>query len=159
MRIQDSCKNAKGVFGYKMYRHDEGGKTLVEEFRSANKIVNGAKKQMAHLVAGESEGFKIVKIGFGTDGTKEAAEDTGLENAFVKEVAGYSFPADGKVIFTVILERDEANGLAIMEAGLFCEDGTLFARDRREDADSGEPLPPLVKSSDFSIEAEWEITF
>jgi hypothetical protein len=163
MKFIDSYENAKGVFSYKAYRHEDGKKILIAEYRSRNKIVNGAKNQMAHLVAGESAGFKITQIGFGTSDAPTSADDDGLKNAFVKEVSGYSFPGDGKVLFTVILETGEANGLEIREAGLFCEDGTMFARNRREelDEDTGEfnPLPPLVKAADFSLEAEWEITF
>jgi hypothetical protein len=139
------------------------GRVLVDEYKSPNRIVTGAKKQMAHLAVGESAGFKINRIGFGTGSGPALADDEGLTNAFIKEISGYSFPEDGKVLISVVLETGEANGLAIMEGGLYCEDGTLFARARREteneETGETEPLPPMVKADDFSIEWEWEITF
>jgi hypothetical protein len=45
----------------------------------------------------------------------------------------------------------EANGKAIMEFGLICTDGTLFARKNRAKA--------IEKDSDISLEGKWRIIF
>jgi len=45
----------------------------------------------------------------------------------------------------------QANGLAIMEIGLFSEDDNLFARKVRSE--------PLNKTADLYIEGTWTITY
>jgi len=151
-------KPLKGVLTCRVYQYVNGEKMLIEEFQEHNIIVNLARDQMARLVAGEFEDRHITKIGFGTDITKATVDDTELKEVYVKDLDGFEYPKMGEVQFNWELDEDEANGMAIAEFGLFCEDGTLFARRRREDK-QGEPLPPIPKASDISLEGTWTVSF
>jgi hypothetical protein len=52
MRLQDR-QELRGILEYKVYRHRGNNvKELVEESRRENLIVNGARNQMARLIAG-----------------------------------------------------------------------------------------------------------
>jgi len=151
-------KPLKGVLECKVYRHANGEKILIEEFTDQNVIVNLARDQMARLVAGEFSDRHITKIGFGVDNTKPTVTDTELTDAFIKALDGYEFPGMGRVQFDWELATTEGNGMAISEFGLYCEDGTLFARRRREKTD-GSPADPIPKENDISLEGTWTIIF
>lgn len=131
-----------------------------------NLIVNGARKALAHLVALPTDDYRIHKIGLGTGGhvagdiitpISPSVADLGLETqAFEKVITEYTFEPIGvetSVKFTVSLGRDEGNGsgvVAYTEAGLFCVNGTMFAR---------ETFPALVKNSNRRIIFEWSLLF
>jgi hypothetical protein len=159
---EDLQKPMRGTLRYKVYKHENGEKHIVEEYEKRNVIVIAAKDKMAHLLTGENEGNIIAKIGFGTSDADATEEDTKLTDAYVKNLDGYFFPEkwdkQGVVYFKFSLGTEECNGKAICEFGLLTEDGTLFARRRREDK-YGVKLPPLHKDADFSLEAIWEINF
>ena len=62
-------------------------------------------------------------------------------------------PAETSVKFTVVVEKAEGNGtgtVAYTEAGLFCSDSTMFAR---------ETFPAIVKNSTRRVTFEWSILF
>jgi hypothetical protein len=170
IRIVDTHKTLKGVFGCRVYKNVNGEKRLIEEYVDDNLIVNMARDQMARLIAGEFDDRNITTIGFGTDDTKPAVGDTKLTDAFMKALNGYELPETmknsdgdtvpmrGQVQFNWSLETGEANGKAIREFGLFCKDGTLFARRRREKV-GGEPADPIYKEADITLEGTWTIIF
>jgi hypothetical protein len=137
----------RGIFWIKVFR---SGK-LIEEFLDENLIVNKARFQMAHLVAGEWSERAITKIAFGTSGTDPDLSDTIITNQYVKPILGFSYPENGRVQFNWNLLVTENNGMAIMELGLLTTDGTLFARKTR--------INPIHKESDISIEGHWTIIF
>jgi hypothetical protein len=118
----------------------------VEKFEDSNLIVNRARLQMAHLIAGDVEDRSIAGIAVGTDGTAPDVEDTEVTDAFVKPVDGFEYPANGQVQINWKRLVSEANGKAIREFGLFTANGTLFARRIRTN--------PIYKESDISIEGE-----
>jgi hypothetical protein len=124
---------------------------LIEESVDHNMIVNGARLNMSHLVAGDTGDRYITTIALGTSGTAPQVNDTTITNAFTKAVSGIEYPASGQVRFKWVITADEANGKAIIEFGLLCADGTLFARYVREGA--------INKASDLVIEGEWTIEF
>jgi hypothetical protein len=136
-----------GRFRIRVYK---AGK-LVEEFEDRNLIVDGARFQMARLVAGEYTGRKITAIKFGTSGSGAVAADAAITDPLTKEIDGFEYPEDGQVQFNWHIAADEGNGKAIHEFGLFCQDGTLFARYVRP--------APLNKEPDFAMEGDWTITF
>jgi len=137
----------RGTFGMKVYK---SGK-LIEEILEENLIVNVARYQMAHLVAGEVAGRNIAKIAFGTSNAEPDAADTTIAEQWAKPISGFTYPENGKVQFNWELLTSENNGMAILEFGLLTADGHLFARRIRAN--------PLHKASDISIEGNWTLIF
>jgi hypothetical protein len=143
-------KDVSAMGGRLTVRVFKAGK-LVESFVDENLIVDGARGQMARLIAGDAEDRHITKIAFGTDGTAAQPGDSEITDAFVKELSGVSFPTANSACFEWELGVDENNGTAIIEFGLVCEDGTLFSRRVR--------ALPINKADDISLEGSWEIAF
>ena len=139
----------EGILRYKVFNNG----VLLEEVEEKNLIVNGARNQMARLIAGDFQGRNITKIAFGVSGTAPVVGDETLTNPFIKELSGFSFPEMGQVQFDWELTIHEANGKAILEFGLITEDDTLFSRRIR---DNGKPIH---KESDISIIGQWIIIF
>jgi len=137
----------QGFFKAKIYR---AGK-LIEVYESKNLITNVAKITMAQLLAGETAGKSITKIGFGTNSADPTVTDISLTNQFTKSISGFLYPEPGTVLFNWELLVTENNGMAICEFGLITDNGTLFARRSREN--------PINKASDISIEGSWAIKF
>ena len=137
----------RGIFSMRVYRNG----ILSEESIYDNLIVNGAREQMARLIAGEVAGRSVSKIAFGTNGTDASYPDNEITDMFAKEIERHAYTAMGQVRFDWKLETTENNGMAIMEFGLLTEDGMLFARRTRGN--------PIHKDSDISIEGEWTIMF
>jgi hypothetical protein len=137
----------RGIFQCKIFR---SGK-LIEEILERNLIVNDARFQMAHLIAGNVTGRSISQIAFGINGIEPDLSDDRIINKWVKPVSGFSYPGNGKVQFDWDLLIAENNGMAIREFGLLTVDGTLFARKTRTN--------PIYKASDISIEGHWTIIF
>ena len=123
----------------------------VEQFVDNNLIVNGARLQMARLIAGDINGRSVTHIAVGTNGDTPTVNDTEITDLFIKPVDGFEFPASGQVQINWKLLVSEANGKAIQEFGLYTEDGTLFARRIR--------VNPIHKENDISIEGQWIIIF
>jgi hypothetical protein len=146
-RVKDVVAGMRGIFRIRFYKD----RKLVQTEGERNMIVDGARLQMAHLVAAPAAARRIKFIAFGTSGDPATAEDTEIAEPVVKEIAGFEYPQDGQVQFNWTLGTDEANEKAIMEFGLLCEDGTLFARYVRQ--------TPLNKDSSFSLEGDWTIVF
>ena len=145
-------KPLKGVLAYKVYKHVGGERILIEEVIDNNLIVDMAREQMAHLIAGDTvANRKMAKIGFGLNGNDAVVADEGLLSAFIKNLDGYEFPVRTQVRFNWSLSISEANGMAIREFGLFMLNNALFARRTRN--------TPLNKESDISLEGTWTIIF
>jgi hypothetical protein len=141
----------KGILHYKVYKHVNGEKQLVEEVKDSNLIVNLAREQMARLITGDVTGRAITKIGFGVDGTDPNVNDKLLTNPFMKNVNGYEYPEMGQAQINWSLTMSEGNGKAIKEFGMFVQNGALFARRVRSS--------PINKESDISLEGTWTIIF
>ena len=155
MKLKDNCNKMIGILRYKVFRNG----ILQEEFEGRNLIVDNARDQMAHLIAGEFLDRNIAYIAVGEGGAEPDDEDISLTNPCQKAVSGYSFPGSGQVLFDFEFTADEANGMAIREFGLFTADGKLFSRRIREDKDGNPINEPIYKNSDFSLIGEWEIIF
>jgi len=137
----------RGVFRMRVYRNGK----LIETYEDHNLIVNGAKDAAAHLLGGDVNGKHVSKIAFGTSGNIPTPDDTAVTSPFVKNISSVGYPALGHAEFRWNLLSHEANGKLIMEFGILCEDGTLFARKVREKA--------IPKESDIALEGEWIIIF
>jgi hypothetical protein len=137
----------RGHFNLQVYRKGK----LAEKHEDRNMITNAAHGVMARLLAGNFTDRNISKIAFGTSGNVPAPGNTEIQNPFVKPLGTVSFPSDNAVQFSWLLLETEANGLAIREFGLLCENDTLFARRNRAE--------PINKNSDIALEGQWIIEF
>nr|AGS53506.1 hypothetical protein [uncultured bacterium contig00055] len=155
LNFVDEEKTMKGILCIKVYKHVNGEKRLIEEIEENNLIVNKAREQMAHLIAGDTEDRSIASIGFGEDGTTPTVADTSLTDPFIKPVDGFEYPEESEVQDRVIinwsLDLNEANDMEIKEFGLFCHNGALFCRRVRPKS--------LNKLDDLSFEGTWTIIF
>jgi len=148
-------KPIRGILNYQVFKNG----VLIEDVKGANLILNGARNQMARLIAGDFTNRHITKIAVGVNGIPPVVTDATITGSFVKNLDGYSFPAMGQVQFNWSLGTSEANGMSIIEFGLMSEDGTLFSRRIRED-ENGNPInKPINKESDISIIGQWIIIF
>lgn len=116
-----------------------------------NLIVNGSKLVHSRMLAGDVTGRSVAQIGYGTSGTAPAAGNTALTGAFTKAIDSHSYPDAASVQFSFSLASGEDNGMAILEFGLICTDGTLYARKIR--------TTPLNKDVDLSLSGTWTINF
>jgi hypothetical protein len=132
---------------FRMWVYRKG--VLIEEYEDRNLIVNGARTAVARLIAGDGTGKNINRIAFGTSGAAPSPDNTAITGAFTKSLLGHSYPVTGQALFSWNLLTTEANGKGILEFGLLCADGTLFARKTRAKA--------LEKDSDISVEGQWLI--
>jgi hypothetical protein len=137
----------RGTLRYTIFKNG----VPIERIEDSNLIVNGARLQMAHLIAGDVAQRSINRISVGTNGTAPTVSDTAITGAFTKAVDGFTCPANGQVQVNWKLLVSEANDMAIKEFGLLTANGTLFARRIRAN--------PIYKESDISIEGEWIIIF
>ena len=137
----------RGIFEMKVYK---SGK-LIDEIMDDNLIVDTAKEQLTHLLAGVTQGRFITSIAFGTSNTTPEKTDTVITGQWSKEVSQHSFPENDRVRFDWHLDVTENNEMAIREFGLLTGDGKLFARKTRTN--------PINKESDISLEGNWTIIF
>ena len=132
----------------------------------SNLVVDGGRAAIAHLLGGETTGYRISAVSFGTGdeppryndvtlSPQPGGEYTGGENqvelssgAYNKPIAAVLFPAPYLVQFQFSLDYHEANGFVIREAGLWTEAGVLFAR---------KAFPGIIKSSENRIEMMWTL--
>jgi hypothetical protein len=147
IEIIDRNKPVRGIFGLKVLKNG----VLIEHSREENLIVDGARVQMARLIGGDGTNRQITKIALGTNGTAPEVTDTEITNAFEKAVSGHAYPEAGQVQFSWNIATSEDNGQAILEFGLLCADGTLFARRTRTN--------PIYKESDIALQGTWTIIF
>lgn len=136
----------RGDFHLKLFRGGE----LIETIDEPNLIVNLARSQLAHLIAGDVANRQITHIGFGIGTAAASPDNTVLTGAFFKPVTSVSYPEVGKAAFSWSLSVAEANGLAITEFGLRCADNTLFSRKARA---------AIQKDADLSLSGTWTIIF
>lgn len=97
----------------------------------------------------------VTKIAFGEGTATAEPTDTKLNTEgqiVVKYLDGHEFPSDNadRVQFNWSLGYGEANGVAITEFGLLCNDDTLFAHKVRN---------PISKDDTLSFEGTWTIIF
>jgi len=148
-KIGGDALNPKGRVKIKVY-NAEGA--LVDMQQGDNLVVNGGREACAILTAtGDTD--KIVQdIAFGSGGTVPDLTDTALvsQNLIKALESTTAYPTQTAVKYIGICETTENNGNQIREVGLFCADGTLFARYY---------VGRIVKTSDIRVVVEWTITF
>ena len=144
----DNLYRPEGIFRLDIFRKGE----LIEQYEDNNLVVDVSKQQLAHLVGGDVTSRSITKIGFGTGGTAPVVGNTGLTAGFYSKALGtVSYPATNAVQFAFSLGTTEANGLAIIEFGLFCANDVLFARKTRSGS--------ILKDTDLTLSGSWRLNF
>jgi len=141
----------RGVLKGNVYKGEGDERKLIETFEYDNLIVDLARTNMAHLIAGDVANRSMQAISFGTNGSNPTVDDTEIQNPFTKNLGAVTYPAVGQVTFAWNLTTSEANGLAIMEMGMLTANGNLFCRRTR--------ATPINKQSDISLEGTWTIYF
>lgn len=168
-QIQSMSDNYNPLKGsVKCWIEEEDG-TRILHHEKHNLIVNGARKALAHLIGEAAVAYRVDSFKLGTGGhapgdiltpVSPTVTDTALETlAFTKAIdhGDDSYlptpPAETSIKFTVVVEKAEGNGsgtVAYCEAGLFCQNETMFAR---------ETFPAIVKNSTRRVTFEWSILF
>jgi hypothetical protein len=143
--FRETMPPMSGRFKMRMYRRGQ----LIEQWQDHNLIVSSASNAVTKLISGLGAGKEISSIAFGTSGNIPTPDDTAITNPFIKPILSVSFPAVNEAEFKWHLLASEANGIAIIEFGLLCADGTLYARKIRNKA--------IPKEPDISLEGEWII--
>lgn len=146
MHLEDTENLPTGMLEVAIFKNGQ----LFDFWKDQNLVVNEARTMLAQLVAGDSAGSAITKIGFGVGSTPADPDDTSLSSAYVRNLTGHSYPEAGKVRFEFALNTSEANGLTIREFGLITADNRLFSRKVRGG---------IEKNDDISLEGVWTITF
>jgi hypothetical protein len=136
----------RGIFEIRVFRNDQE----IEHYRDENMIMDSVRDALARLVGGDGAGKAVTSIGVGVNGDGPTPQDAGLTSAYIKNLAGHSYPATGEVTFAFNIGVSEANGKVIKEFGLICGDGSLFARKTRG---------AIEKADDITITGTWTITF
>jgi hypothetical protein len=147
LNFVERYKPLRGVFEFDVIKDG----SVIKHVRDENLIVDGARAQRARLIGGDGTNRQITKIAFGTNGTAADVTDTEITDAFEKAIFGHTYPEAGRVKFDWGLAASENNGQAIMEFGLLCADGTLFARFVLDE--------PINKQEIFALQGSWEIIF
>lgn len=141
--------NLKGRLKLNVFKHVDGNKILIDSFEDDNLIVLSGKQLLTFLLAGESGSHRITKVGVGENPSSPYWSDTGLTNAFIKNVSGYTLLEPTVVQWNFSILPGDANGLTISEFGLFSTGGQLFARKVR--------LPVIPKDDSVSLDGDWTI--
>lgn len=137
----------KGRVAVRVYGADGA---LVEIYKGRNLVVQSGREACA-ILAGSGDTDKIVsEMQFGTDDTPTNMSDTGVTSGFPKALDSVAYPTAGTVRYVGALETSENNGVTVKEVGLFCADGTLFAR---------YVIGSIAKTAGIRVEITWDVTF
>ena len=145
----------------------EDGQAPVLAHEKNNLIVQGARKALANLIAEAPAPYIVSSMHWGTAGHQgqdiltpvpPTINDVQLNvDAFQKSIQSFTYlptpPNETSVQFNCTMEKIEGNGsgvVAYTEAGLFCTNGIMFAR---------ETFPAIVKNSARKVIFEWVILF
>lgn len=143
MKERDRLDHMRGAVVLKIYRNG----ILEEEDSDHNLIVTAGRSKLAKLLGGGYTGA-INRVGVGTGSTPAADGDKGLTNAVYIPISSTEY-GEAKVRFNFVIGSSDANGMDIVELGLFFADGTMFSRRVRKSV--------IGKEDDLQITGYWEI--
>ena len=143
MKERDRLDHMRGAVVLKIYRNG----ILEEEDSDHNLIVTAGRSKLAKLLGGGYTGA-INRVGVGTGSTPAADGDKGLTNAVYSPISSTEY-GEAKVRFNFVIGSSDANGMDIVELGLFFADGTIFSRRVRKSV--------IGKEDDLQITGYWEI--
>lgn len=148
IQLRDSySQGPHGLFVLDVFRKGEH----IERFEDKNLIVDNSKQIHAKLLGGSVAQQSVTQFGVGTSGTAPAGGNTSLTGQYLKAIDQVTYPLTNQVQFAFSLGTAEANGMAIMEFGLFTAAGALYARKVRSAA--------LNKDTDLTLAGTWLISF
>ena len=146
-----------------------------EIFLESNLVVNLGRQTLAYLIGGRDYSpttpnlnWVVTKASFGTYDEAPRFTDstvspqpgggfTGGENEIVldpgtgetkKVIESADWPQEFIVRFEILIKEGEANGFALREAALWCDNETLFAR---------KVFPAINKSQEFGLSFLWRV--
>lgn len=133
----------------------------------ANLVVNGGRNAIARLIGSGDSQWSISSMSWGTYDEAPRFDDLTLSpqatpggptagsneinlgsGVFKKAIGSVDFPQPFTVRFNAQMDYAEGNGNIVREAGLWCDNGTLFAR---------KIFPGVRKSGDFQLNWSWLI--
>lgn len=152
LKFEDWQKSVRGDFHLEVFRHG----VPIDHIDDHNLVVYTGRERLAQLLCGEST-KGVTQLGVGSGAATELDTDTELTEQQLFQLTGRK--SDGRdARFDFEIKENEANGLAIREFGLFCEDGVMFSHRLRRRKDNG--LPGVIeKEDDISIKGYWIIHF
>lgn len=143
IKMKDTAPRLRGAVEMKIYKNG----VLKEVDRDHNLIVTAGRSKLAKLLGGGYTGA-INRVGVGTGSTPAADGDKGLTNAVYIPISSTEY-GEAKVRFNFVIGSSDANGMDIVELGLFFADGTIFSRRVRKSV--------IGKEDDLQITGYWEI--
>lgn len=146
--IIDRLAPLKGQFEMQIIDANTGA--VLETYVDKNLVVNGGRTAVMILLGSGNSDKVLNKLGVGTNGTAPVGTDAALTGGFYKAVDLVTYPTANSVRFGWQLGVGDANGMAIAEFGLLCDDDTLFARKVRE---------VINKNADIILNGNWTISF
>lgn len=129
--------------------HDNGN---IKIHNTPNVITYDARTILSQLMSGDNSANKYIKyLNAGTDNTAPTRNDTALANQVDSSLVTFTLPAVDRIVFEGILPNSSpSNGQTLREAGLFNEDGQMFARQVYGD---------IAKTSAIQLKYIWTIIF
>jgi hypothetical protein len=128
--------------------------TIIKAIEMKNLVVAVGKTILAHRLSGDAAyaSHYIAAIKFGTGTVAPAAGDTGLGSAQFSAPVTASYPATNKARYSAAMDYAEGGSLTYSEMGLFTADAVpkMFSRLL---------IGPILKSSAYRIEVDWDISF
>jgi photosystem II stability/assembly factor-like uncharacterized protein len=149
MKIFDRA-SLEGRLYIRVYRIVYGVKIPIGEYLDSNLITLSGLELITLLLTGEPGNNKIVKVGVGDGTAMTHKADTGLTNAYIKDIDYYTFDAPNVINYKISMDTGDGNGLNISEFGLFSGDEQLFSRKIQ--------IPVIPKDSDIIIEGNWVVS-
>ncbi len=136
---------ARGALAYQVL---EDGR-VVERVAGANVVVLGMYPALAAALAGAVDG-RVVYLGVGAGNADPTPADVSLTHPVFVPLLGAS--ANGlDVTFRWEIGRADANGIQILEFGLFTAGGAMIARKTR--------TAPIAKTPRLTLRGAWTLTF
>ena len=136
---------------------------VVQEINRCNLVVTQGRVEECHIIAGDDTANRVITyLAVGEGGwtvdeftpVPPSMSDVALEDEYPSEgrkaITSHSYPISTTVEFYTILTETECNTAHLTEAGLFCLNGSLFARITYE---------VIPKTATRTVEYYWRIIF
>ena len=138
--------NMRGELSLRLIDANSGA--LIATHTQKNLITNLGYKAAAQGMAEALAGAQIKSVQVGTSTTVPALTDTAITGGVSVPITSITYP-DGAMVFEFSIGSGVANGMNIVEFGLFTQDGRLFSRLVRDEI--------IAKTADFTILGSWKI--
>ena len=150
MKCEEFSPRRIGVSGriHLLVEDVEKGVTLRDEWID-NKVVLAGLNLVRDLMGGNNTAPTHIAVG--TDNTAPAAGDTALVAEVFRNVITRRVPSAQKIVFQLFIGTGEANGNALVEAG-------IFNRSTAGDMLSRVIFAVINKTGAITVTVTWEIT-